>query len=83
MTPHKPRGGGDTHRLRGDKGIVVYVTPEQYERLKAAAAASGETLKAYCTTAALARAGIEATPRPDLRGRPGASDSKETSNDET
>lgn len=55
--PDKPkkRGGGDTHRLAGDRGVVVYFTPAEYAKLQAAAKAAGKTLKAFCKETVMAR----------------------------
>lgn len=53
----KKRGGSHSAREKGLVGIVVHVTPEEYARLKAAAAASGKTLKEFCRLAALKQLG--------------------------
>lgn len=64
------RGGSDSARLRGDRGVVVYFTPEEYATLARAAAGSGATLKAYCRRAALQAAGL-GDPRPATDPRKG------------
>lgn len=58
MSDKKPKkmGGSHSARERGDKGIVVHVTPAEYEELRAAARAAGLTLKEYCRRAALEKA---------------------------
>ena len=52
--PRPNRGGSDTAREKGLKGIVIHVSPEDYERGRAAMVAAGErSLKAFATVAFL------------------------------
>ena len=67
----KQRGGADTARRLGHKGIMVHVSLEDHDRLQAAAQAAGLVLKEFCRLAVLRAIGVKTEPRPDLRGSPG------------
>jgi hypothetical protein len=56
--PTPLRGGADSARARGDRGVLIHVTPAEYQALAAAARAAGLSLKAYCRRAALSAAGL-------------------------
>lgn len=50
----KPRrGGSDSAREKGLTGVVIHLTPEQRRQVGAAAALAGQTVKAFCASAAL------------------------------